>query len=66
MRRQADDLHELATAILNLVSRTHLVHAQLLTARLFAAVVILAASAIALFWLLSALERRVAWWGPRA
>jgi putative hydroxymethylpyrimidine transport system permease protein len=40
--------------------------AQLLTARLFAAVVILSAFAIALFWLLSALERRVAWWGPRA
>jgi putative hydroxymethylpyrimidine transport system permease protein len=40
--------------------------AQLLTARLFAAVVILSLFAIALFWLLSALERRVAWWGPRA
>jgi hypothetical protein len=33
---------------------------------LFAAVVILSAFAIALFWLLSALERRVVWWGPRA
>jgi putative hydroxymethylpyrimidine transport system permease protein len=39
--------------------------AQLLTPRLFAAVVVLSAFAIALFWLLSALERRVAWWGPR-
>ena len=39
--------------------------AQLLTARLFAAVVVLSAFAIALFWLLSALERRIAWWGPR-
>jgi putative hydroxymethylpyrimidine transport system permease protein len=39
--------------------------AQLLTARLFAAVVVLSAFAIVLFWLLSALERRVAWWGPR-
>jgi putative hydroxymethylpyrimidine transport system permease protein len=39
--------------------------AQLLTARLFAAVVVLSVFAIALFWLLSALERRVAWWGPR-
>jgi putative hydroxymethylpyrimidine transport system permease protein len=39
--------------------------AQLLTARLFAAVVVLSAFAIGLFWLLSALERRVAWWGPR-
>jgi ABC-type nitrate/sulfonate/bicarbonate transport system permease component len=39
--------------------------AQLLTARLFAAVVILSAFAICLFWLLGALERRVAWWGPR-
>ncbi|HYU60069.1 MAG TPA: ABC transporter permease [Solirubrobacterales bacterium] len=39
--------------------------AQLLTARLFAAVVILSAFAIGLFWLLGALERRVAWWGPR-
>jgi len=40
--------------------------AQLLTARLFAAVVILSAFAIGLFWLLSALEHKVAWWGPRA
>jgi putative hydroxymethylpyrimidine transport system permease protein len=39
--------------------------AQLLTARLFAAVVVLSAFAICLFWLLSALERRAAWWGPR-
>jgi putative hydroxymethylpyrimidine transport system permease protein len=39
--------------------------AQLLTARLFAAVVVLSVFAIALFWLLSALERRFAWWGPR-
>jgi ABC-type nitrate/sulfonate/bicarbonate transport system permease component len=40
--------------------------AQLQTARLFAAVVILSAFAIALFGLLTVLERRVAWWGPRA
>jgi putative hydroxymethylpyrimidine transport system permease protein len=40
--------------------------AQLLTARLFAAVVILSFFAIALFGLLSLLERRIAWWGPRA
>jgi ABC-type nitrate/sulfonate/bicarbonate transport system permease component len=39
--------------------------AQLLTARLFAAVVILSVFAVGLFWALSALERRVAWWGPR-
>jgi putative hydroxymethylpyrimidine transport system permease protein len=39
--------------------------AQLLTARLFAAVVVLSAFAICLFWLLSALERRIAWWGTR-
>ena len=39
--------------------------AQLLTARLFAAVVVLSVFAIALFALLAALERRVAWWGPR-
>lgn len=38
--------------------------AQLLTARLFAAVVILSAFAIALFALLALLERRLAWWGP--
>jgi putative hydroxymethylpyrimidine transport system permease protein len=37
--------------------------AQLLTARTFAAVVVLSAIAIALFGLLSLLERRVAWWG---
>jgi NitT/TauT family transport system permease protein/putative hydroxymethylpyrimidine transport system permease protein len=40
--------------------------AQLLTARLFAAVVVLSAFAIALFGLLSLLERRFAWWGERA
>ena len=40
--------------------------AQLLTARLFAAVVVLSAFAIALFGLLTLLERRVAWWGPDA
>jgi NitT/TauT family transport system permease protein/putative hydroxymethylpyrimidine transport system permease protein len=39
--------------------------AQLLTARLFAAVVVLSAFAIGLFALLSLLERRVAWWGTR-
>jgi ABC-type nitrate/sulfonate/bicarbonate transport system permease component len=39
--------------------------AQLLTARLFAAVVVLSAFAIALFALLALLERRVAWWGTR-
>ena len=39
--------------------------AQLLTARVFAAVAVLSAFAIALFVLLAALERRVAWWGPR-
>jgi len=27
--------------------------------------VILSAFAIGLFWLLSALEHKVAWWGPR-
>jgi putative hydroxymethylpyrimidine transport system permease protein len=37
--------------------------AQLLTARMFAAVVVLSAIAIALFGLLSLLERRLAWWG---
>ena len=36
---------------------------QLLTAREFAAVAVLSAFAIALFALLAALERRVAWWG---
>jgi ABC-type nitrate/sulfonate/bicarbonate transport system permease component len=39
---------------------------QLQTALLFAAVVVLSAFAIALFAALSLLERRVAWWGPRA
>jgi putative hydroxymethylpyrimidine transport system permease protein len=38
--------------------------AQLQTARTFAAVTVLSALAILLFALLSALERRVAWWGP--
>ena len=38
--------------------------AQLQTARTFAAVVVLSAIAIALFALLAALERRIAWWGP--
>ncbi len=38
--------------------------AQLQTARTFAAVAVLSAIAIALFALLAALERRVAWWGP--
>ncbi len=38
---------------------------QLLTARMFAAVVVLSLFAILLFALLSLLERRVAWWGPR-
>ena len=37
--------------------------AQLETALLFAAVVVLSAFAIALFGLLSLLERRIAWWG---
>lgn len=40
--------------------------AQLLTARVFAAVAVLSAFAIALFALLSALERRLAWWGRGA
>ena len=39
--------------------------AQLQTARTFAAVAVLSALAIVLFALLAALERRVAWWGPR-
>lgn len=39
--------------------------AQLLTERMFAAVFVLSFFAIALFALLAALERRVAWWGPR-
>jgi putative hydroxymethylpyrimidine transport system permease protein len=38
---------------------------QLQTSRLFAAVAVLSLFAIALFAALSALERRVAWWGPR-
>jgi putative hydroxymethylpyrimidine transport system permease protein len=37
--------------------------AQLETARLFAAVVVLSVFAVSLFALLSLLERRVAWWG---
>jgi putative hydroxymethylpyrimidine transport system permease protein len=37
---------------------------QLETARSFAAVVVLSALAIALFGLLTLVERRVAWWGP--
>jgi NitT/TauT family transport system permease protein/putative hydroxymethylpyrimidine transport system permease protein len=40
--------------------------AQLQTARTFAAVAVLSALAILLFALLAALERRVAWWGPKA
>src|SRR5207237_1419905 len=40
--------------------------AQLQTARTFAAVVVLSAVAIVLFAALSALERRVAWWGQTA
>ncbi len=39
--------------------------AQLETARTFAAVAALSALAIMLFALLEALERRIAWWGPR-
>ncbi len=39
--------------------------AQLETARTFAAVAALSALAILLFALLEALERRIAWWGPR-
>jgi NitT/TauT family transport system permease protein/putative hydroxymethylpyrimidine transport system permease protein len=39
--------------------------AQLQTARTFAAVVVLSLLAIVLFSLLAALERRVAWWGPK-
>jgi putative hydroxymethylpyrimidine transport system permease protein len=39
--------------------------AQLLTPRLFAAVVVLSAFAIGLFGLLSLLERRLAWWGTK-
>jgi ABC-type nitrate/sulfonate/bicarbonate transport system permease component len=37
---------------------------QLLTARVFAAVVVLSAIALTLFALVTALERRVAWWRP--
>ena len=40
--------------------------AQLETARLFAAVVVLSVFAVGLFGLLSLLERRVAWWGRGA
>ena len=40
--------------------------AQLLTARVFAAVVVLSVFAVALFALLSVLERRFAWWGRTA
>ena len=40
--------------------------AQLLTARVFAAVVVLSAFAIALFGLLTLLERRFAWWGEHS
>ena len=40
--------------------------AQLLTARVFAAVAVLSAFTIALFAVLTVLERRVAWWGPRS
>ena len=36
------------------------------TARVFAAVVVLSAMAIALFALVAAAERRIAWWSPRA
>jgi putative hydroxymethylpyrimidine transport system permease protein len=39
---------------------------QLQTARVFAAVAVLAAFAIGLFAALTALERRIAWWGPNA
>ncbi len=39
--------------------------AQLLTARVFAAVAVLSAFAIGLFGLLSLLERRFAWWGRK-
>jgi putative hydroxymethylpyrimidine transport system permease protein len=39
---------------------------QLQTARVFAAVVVLSAIAIAMFGLLTLLERRVAWWRPAA
>jgi putative hydroxymethylpyrimidine transport system permease protein len=39
--------------------------AQLLTARVFAAIVVLSAFALALFGLLTTLERRYAWWGEK-
>jgi NitT/TauT family transport system permease protein/putative hydroxymethylpyrimidine transport system permease protein len=39
---------------------------QVQTARVFAAVVVLSAIAIALFFAIGALERRFAWWNPRA
>jgi NitT/TauT family transport system permease protein/putative hydroxymethylpyrimidine transport system permease protein len=39
---------------------------QLQTARVFAAVVVLSALAILLFGALALVERRLAWWGPRA
>jgi putative hydroxymethylpyrimidine transport system permease protein len=39
---------------------------QLLTARVFAAIVVLSAVAIALFALLTLIERRFGWWRPRA
>ena len=39
--------------------------AQLLTARVFAAIAVLSAFALALFGVLSVLERRYAWWGTR-
>ena len=40
--------------------------AQLLTARLFAAVVVLSVFAVGLFALLTLVERRFAWWGKTA
>ena len=39
-----------------------LVSAQLLTARMFAAIVVLSAIAIVLFWAVGAIERRVVFW----
>jgi ABC-type nitrate/sulfonate/bicarbonate transport system permease component len=39
--------------------------AQLLTARVFAAIVVLSAFALALFGLFTVLERRYAWWGEK-
>ena len=38
--------------------------AQLLTARMFAAMVVLSVFAVGLFALIALVERRVAWWGP--